>query len=61
MTNEMISIENDTCDYHLDSNPWNRGNSDMTRLADTLDESVEPFYRRSFAGDPLVAHFIFII
>jgi len=57
----MISIENDTCDYHLDSNPWNRGNSDISRLADTLDESVQPFYRRSFAGDPLVAHFIFVI
>ena len=56
----MISIENDTCDYHHDYNPWNRGNSDMSCLADTLDESVEPLYRRSLAGDPLVAHFIFI-
>jgi len=43
----MIDIKNDTCDYHLDSNPWNRGNSNMLSLADTLDESVEPLDRQS--------------
>jgi len=45
----MISIENDTCDYYLGSDPWNRGNNDMPCLADTLDESVEPLNRPPFA------------
>jgi len=56
----MISIENDTSDNHLDSNPWNRGNSNMPCLADTFDESVEPLDRRSLLGDPHVAHFILV-
>jgi hypothetical protein len=57
----MIDIENDTRNHHLDSNSGNCSNSDMPCFADTLDESEEPLYRRSFAGDPLVAHFIFVI
>jgi hypothetical protein len=33
----MIEIKNDTIDYHLASNPWNRGNSDMPCLAAELN------------------------
>jgi hypothetical protein len=56
----MIDIKNDTSDYHLDSNPWSCSNGNMPCLADTFDECVEPLDRRSFLGDPIVAHFILV-
>ena len=58
--NQMMEIENDTCNYHLYSNPSDSSNSDMSCLADSLCEREIPFNRRSFARDSLVAHLILI-
>lgn len=47
--NPIISVEDDTCDYHIDSNARNQCNSRMPCHVDTLDEHIEPLNRRSFA------------
>jgi hypothetical protein len=54
---QMIKIENDTSNNHLDSNPGNGGNNNMTCFADPLGEGEKSLYRRSFAGYSSVAHF----
>ena len=56
----MIEIENDSCDYHLHSNPTDSSTRNAPNLADSRCEREIPFNRRSFARDFLVAHLILI-
>ena len=56
-----MKIENDTCDYHLYSNPIDSSNRDVPCLADSLCEHEIQFNRRFFVRDYLVTHLILII